>query len=53
MEMHMVHYNDIYDTFDEASDKPNGLAVIGLFFRTSLTQSEALQVSTVKLSLKW
>ncbi|XP_043479290.1 carbonic anhydrase 2-like [Leptopilina heterotoma] len=33
LEMHMVHYNDNYCSIQDAQDKPNGLAVIGIFFK--------------------
>nr|AZF86135.1 carbonic anhydrase 4-like protein [Tridacna squamosa] len=32
MEMHIVHYNNIYANISEAMDKPEGLAVLGFFF---------------------
>ncbi|KAM8927655.1 carbonic anhydrase 6 [Pelodytes ibericus] len=32
-ELHIVHYNsDLYTTFDEAKDKPNGLAVLAFIY---------------------
>lgn len=32
-EMHMVHYNTRYETFAKAVDKPDGLAVLGVFLQ--------------------
>ncbi|NP_001072482.1 carbonic anhydrase 6 [Xenopus tropicalis] len=34
-ELHVVHYNSgTYKTFDEAKDKPNGLAVLAFLYTT-------------------
>jgi hypothetical protein len=33
LQLHVVHYNsDKYKSFQEASDKPDGLAVLAFFF---------------------
>lgn len=33
MEAHLVHYNSKYKNFQEAVDKPDGLAVTGFFIQ--------------------
>lgn len=35
LQIHLVHYNKKYGTFGAAADKPDGLAVIGLFVKVS------------------
>lgn len=35
MEVHAVHYNKKYSTFKEAADKPDGLAVVGIFLEAT------------------
>lgn len=35
MEGHLVHYNSKYKNFQEAVDKPDGLAVTGFFFQAA------------------
>lgn len=35
MEGHLVHYNAKYKNFQEAVDKPDGLAVTGFFFQAA------------------
>lgn len=35
MEVHAVHYNRKYSTFKEAADKPDGLAVVGIFLEAT------------------
>ena len=32
MEMHLVHHNEKYRDLKEALDKPDGIAVFGIFF---------------------
>lgn len=32
-ELHLVHYNTAYGSFGEAADKPDGLAVLGVFLK--------------------
>ncbi|XP_023342769.1 carbonic anhydrase [Eurytemora carolleeae] len=32
-ELHLVHYNSKYGSFGEAADKPDGLAVLGVFIK--------------------
>nr|AYD38862.1 carbonic anhydrase 2 [Mytilus edulis] len=32
-ELHLVHYNTKYANFGEAVDKPDGLAVFGIFYQ--------------------
>lgn len=32
-ELHLVHYNTGYGSFEEAADKPDGLAVLGIFLQ--------------------
>ena len=34
-QVHLVHYNTAYSDLDEAADKPDGLAVLGIMFRVS------------------
>ena len=34
-EAHFVHYNTKYDSFDQAADKTDGLAVLGYFIDVS------------------
>jgi len=38
MEGHIVHYNAKYKSFQEAADKPDGLAVTGFFFQAAGTK---------------
>ena len=35
MEMHLVHYNDKYESIEKAINKPDGLCVIAVFFQVS------------------
>ena len=35
-ELHLVHYNTAYGSFGEAADKPDGLAVLGVFLKVLL-----------------
>lgn len=35
MEAHLVHYNSKYKNFQEAADKPDGLAVTGFFIQAA------------------
>lgn len=35
MEAHAVHYNEKYESFDEAKSKPDGLAVVAFFIQAS------------------
>ena len=35
--MHIVHYSEQYDDIGEAMDKPDGLAVVALFFEVSIS----------------
>lgn len=35
MEGHLVHYNSKYENFQEAVDKPDGLAVAGFFIQAA------------------
>ena len=32
-ELHLVHYNTAYGSFADAVDKPDGLAVLGVFLK--------------------
>ena len=34
-EMHLVHYNTKYGSFGNAVDKPDGLAVLGVFLEVN------------------
>lgn len=43
LEMHMVHYNNKYDTKEIASINPDGLAVLGVLFQISEKDNEKLQ----------
>lgn len=38
MEAHLVHYNSKYKNFQEAVDKPDGLAVTGFFLQAAGTK---------------
>jgi len=42
MEMHLVHYNQKYGSFEDAVDKPDGLLVLGVLYkvRTSLSMNK-------------
>ena len=40
-ELHLVHYNTKYGSLGEAVDKPDGLAVLGIFLKV---QQADLQV---------
>ena len=35
-ELHLVHYNTAYGAFEEAVDKPDGLAVLGIFLQVQI-----------------
>ncbi|XP_058812796.1 carbonic anhydrase 7-like [Topomyia yanbarensis] len=37
MEMHLVFFNEMYGSFLEARDQPNGLSVLGVFFHSMPT----------------
>ena len=34
-ELHLVHFNTKYGSFGEAADKPDGLAVLGIFIKVA------------------
>jgi hypothetical protein len=34
-ELHLVHYNSAYGSFGQAVDKPDGLAVLGIFLEVA------------------
>ncbi|KAL9693591.1 hypothetical protein quinque_012876 [Culex quinquefasciatus] len=40
MEMHLVFYNQIYGSFDNAKTQCNGLAVLGVFFQNSTAEPD-------------
>lgn len=35
-ELHLVHYNSKYGDFGSAADKPDGLAVLGIFLKVTV-----------------
>lgn len=35
-ELHLVHFNTKYGSFGEAADKPDGLAVLGIFIKVAI-----------------
>lgn len=38
LQIHLVHWNcDKYSSFDEAVDKEDGLAVLGIFFQVTIS----------------
>ncbi|NXH11487.1 CAH9 anhydrase, partial [Bucco capensis] len=42
-EIHVVHYNTKYDSFNEAMDRPDGLAVLGAFLEVGLRENPYYQ----------
>ncbi|XP_035384546.1 carbonic anhydrase [Electrophorus electricus] len=48
-ELHLVHWNTKYPSFSEASDKPDGLAVVGVFLKLG-SANPSLQKVLDKLS---
>jgi hypothetical protein len=42
-ELHLVHFNTAYGTFAEAADKPDGLAVIGVFLQVTKNLNSLLE----------
>lgn len=35
LKMHLVHFNEKYGSLREAADKPDGLAVLAIFFQVN------------------
>lgn len=46
-ELHLVHYNTAYGSFAEAVDKPDGLAVLGIFLQVGDAHSELDKVTSL------
>lgn len=44
-ELHLVHFNKKYGTFSQAADKPDGLAVIGIFIEVGAPNAELKKVT--------
>ena len=52
-ELHLVHYNSTkYSTFCEAVDKPDGLAVLGVFLEVSWQYLFSTDISFLALGRK-
>jgi len=49
-ELHLVHFNTSYGSFNEAVDKPDGLAVLGIFLKEGDTAHEEFGKITNLLS---
>lgn len=43
-EIHLVHWNEKYGSFDDAVDKEDGLAVLGVFFQVGQEHPELLKI---------
>lgn len=39
-ELHLVHLNSKYESMDEASEQPDGVAVLGILFEVNVTSVE-------------
>jgi len=50
VEMHLVHQNTKYSSFDDAKAQPDGLAVIGIFFQVSYKTDDSIMPITTMLS---
>lgn len=48
-ELHLVFYNTKYGTFSAAADKPDGLAVVGVFLKHSIWENRGLKALEPKL----
>ena len=48
-ELHLVHYNTGYGSFEEAADKPDGLAVLGIFLQGDQIRAELKNLEWISL----
>ncbi|KAL7025810.1 hypothetical protein ACKWTF_013645 [Chironomus riparius] len=39
LELHMVHFNEKYETFENSTDKDDGLAVVGILYISTYTET--------------
>ncbi len=46
-ELHLVHYNSAYGSFGQAVDKPDGLAVLGIFLEVGAAHPELGKVTSL------
>ena len=52
-ELHLVHYNTKYGDLGGAVDKPDGLAVLGMFIKVGLGQAPLTIKIEIKMFPRW